>query len=170
VRSDLLRSPITVHQAIAALPDEVWAVISAPGYLEECHPFCAANPVRVWPGTGSHDTIEYHNGRVVDRMFTMWLEGAGYDLEVTDVNGPLATVSWRIGAAGQGATLTIGLTPRFLRGVPAAVRWAPNLMFVRPMMRWYLRSVVRGVEWRVTTGRPVGRNQFGSHPWFSPRA
>ncbi len=161
--------PITARQPIAAAPSDVWAVISAPGNLEECHPFCGANPVDAWPGAGSRDTVEYYNGRVIERRFIAWLEGVGYDLEASDANGPAASVSWRISAAGPGTALTVSLTPRTLGGIPAAVRGVSYLAVVRPMMRRYLRAVLRGVEWRVTTGEPVSRNQFGAHPWFSPR-
>ena len=154
---------------MAASPTEIWALISAPGNLEECHPFCAANPVDSWPGAGSHDTIEYYNGRSVERRFTEWYEGVGYDLEVYGAADPLASVSWRITETGAGTALTIGLTPRLFGGVPAIVRWMAYLVAVRPMLRRYLRAVLRGVEWRLTTGRPTQRNQFGAHAWFSPR-
>ncbi len=154
---------------IAAAPARVWEVISAPGHLEDCHPFCAANQVNTWPGVGSRDTVVYYNGRVIDRRFTAWLEGVGYDLEAFDANGPAASVSWRLTAAEPGTVLTISLIPRMLGAVPAPVRWVLYSVGVRPMMRRYLRAVLSGVEWRVTTGQPVRRNQFGAHAWFSPR-
>ncbi len=147
----------------------MWEVISAPGNLEQVHPFVTANPVHRWPGVGAHDTVEYHGGRVLERRFTAWHEGTGYDLDASDDRGPAAGVQWRLAAAEGGARLTIALTPRMLAGVPALVRPAP-MAAVRVMMRRYLRAVLAGVEWRVTTGEPVRRNQFGAHPWFSPRA
>lgn len=36
---------VVMNRSIAASTTEVWEVISAPGYLATCHPFCAANPV-----------------------------------------------------------------------------------------------------------------------------
>jgi phosphohistidine swiveling domain-containing protein len=42
--------PVAVVRPIAAPGDKVWEVISMPGNLEHCHPFCAENPVQVWPG------------------------------------------------------------------------------------------------------------------------
>ncbi len=119
---------------------------------------------------GSRDAVEYYNGRTIRRDFVGWLEGTGYDIEVSDTNGPLASVSWRLAEAAHGATLTISLTPRLLAGVPALLRWLPSLAFVRPMLRRYLRSVLRGFAWRLRTGEPVQRNQFGAHLWFSRRA
>lgn len=160
--------PLTEQRRIDAPPPAVWRAISAPGHLEQVHPFVAANPVHAWPGDAAHDTIVYHNGRTVERRFTAWHDGAGYDLEVTDANGPAASVSWRLTAdGGGGSRLAISLTPRMLGGVPAFLRPIP-LAAVRVMMRRYLRSVLAGVAWRATTGTPVRRNQFGPHPWFSP--
>jgi len=54
-----------------------------------------------------------------------------------------------------------------LQGLPVAIRWLPYLLRVRPLLKSYLSSVVRGYEWYVIRGEPVPRNQFGSHPWFS---
>jgi hypothetical protein len=160
--------PIVRRQTIAAAPAAVWAVIASPGNLEQCHPFCAANPVHTWPGPQSHDTIEYYNGRVVERRFRAWHDGEGYDLDALDTSGPSSAVSWRIRDHEAGAELTITLRPHILDRGPAAVRWAAQRAVVAPLMGRYLRSVLRGVEWRVVTGGPVTRNQFGPHRWFSP--
>ena len=41
------RSPmtVTVTRGVRAGADRMWQVISTPGYLELCHPFCERNPV-----------------------------------------------------------------------------------------------------------------------------
>ena len=54
--------PVAVAQAIAAPRDQVWEAISMPGNLEHCHPFCARNPIQVWPGEGSRDEVHYLSG------------------------------------------------------------------------------------------------------------
>ena len=163
-------SPIEHRQPIAAPASVVWSVISAPGHLVECHPFCAANPVDIWPGVGSRDVVEYYSGRVITRRFTAWEDGVGYDLEVTDAKGAVASVAWRLSDEDRGSALTIAITPRMLGNVSAAFRSPPERAVVRPMLGRYLRSVLRGFEWRVASGEPVRRNQFGAHPWFSPPA
>ncbi len=145
----------------------MWAVISAPGHLVQVHPYCVANPVRAWPGAASHDSVVYHNGRVVERRFTAWQDGEGYDLEASDGNGPAALVRWRLAPAGDGSTLTIALTPRL--HAPRPLRPAAHAAF-RVLMRRYLRAVLRGVDWRVTTGTRVRADQFGRHRWFSERS
>ena len=57
--------------------------------------------------------------------------------------------------------------PYRLESVPALLRPAAHHLFVRPRLRGYLSSVVKGFDWYLTRGEPVPRNRFGVHPWFS---
>lgn len=159
--------PIRESTSIAVPPAAVWQLISAPSHLVQCHPFCASNPVERWPGRGSIDHIIYYNGRTIERRFVNWLELVGYDIEISDSNGRVADVVWRLSAGNSGSKLSISITPRFLGDRNAAVRAILNSAFVRPTLRRYLRSVLAGVEYRATTGKTVTRNQFGPHRLFS---
>ncbi len=160
--------PVVASRVIAASAEEVWRVISTPGYLEPCHPYCAANPVGEWVGEGARDEVHYLNGWVFERRFCRWIEGVGYDLEIGRPAGRSSFVSWRISPTGaQECGLRIAVYPWMLQNLPVVLRWFPYHFRVRPMMEKYLSSVTRGVEWYVTRGEPVPRNQFGEHPWFS---
>ncbi len=161
-------SPVVLRQEIAAPVTEVWEVISKAGHLEECHPFCAANPVDAWPGLGSRDHLHYYSGRTISRRFVGWHDGVGYDIEITDPRGVVAEAEWRLSGHRAASELTIAITPHLLGGLPRVLRWVPDRILMRPRLARYLRAVLSGIEWRVTTGRPVRRNQFGPHPWFSP--
>jgi hypothetical protein len=161
------RWPVRVSRSIAASPAAVWAAISEPGNLEKCHPFCAANPVRAWPGERSRDEVHYLNGWVFERRFRRWFEGVGYDLDIGRRGGGTSQVSWRIMPADTGSLLRITVYPFVLQSIPVIIRWIPHLARVRPQLTRYLSSVTRGFEWYVIRGRPVARDQFGSHPWFS---
>jgi hypothetical protein len=164
----VFRWPVAVAQPIEAPAERVWKAISMPGNLELCHPFCAENPVEMWPGDGSRDAIHYLSGRVLERRFCRWIDGVGYDLEIGRRGGRSSFVSWRISPADQeGCTLRIAVYPHALQTLPVAIRWLPHIVRLRPMLRSYLSSVVRGFEWYVTRGEPVARDQFGAHPWFS---
>lgn len=165
------RWPVAVALPIAAPTAKVWKAIAMPGNLELCHPFCAANPVHVWPGADSRDEVHYLSGWIFERRFSRWIEGVGYDLEIGRRGGRTSFVSWRIvPAAGYESLLRITVYPHVLQEVPVVVRWLPYRARVLPMLSRYLSSVVRGFEWYVTRGEAVPRNQFGSHPWFSVRA
>ncbi len=160
--------PVAVERRIPVPAELVWETISSPGNLESCHPFCARNPVDVWPGESSRDAIHYLNGWIFERRFCRWIDGVGYDLEIGRRGGGTSFVSWRIlPDSPDAATLRIVVYPHVLQQMPVAIRWLPHLLRLRPMLREYLASVVGGVEWYVTHGEAVPRNQFGSHPWFS---
>jgi hypothetical protein len=162
------RWPVAAAQPIAGPAEKVWDAISMPGNLELCHPFCEKNPVEVWPGPQSRDAIHYLSGWVYHRRFCRWIDGVGYDLEIGRRGGGSSFVSWRIRPGeGQNCTLNIAVYPHALQHVPVAIRWLPHILRLRPALRSYLSSVVRGFEWYVIRGDPVPRNQFGSHPWFS---
>jgi hypothetical protein len=160
--------PVAVAQPIAAPVDRVWEIISTPGNLEYCHPFCAKNPVQMWPGEGSRDEVHYLSGWLFERRFCRWIEGVGYDLEIGRRGGRSSFVSWRLMPGDhRDCTLRIAVYPSALQSLPVAIRWLPHSLRLAPLLRRYLSSVVRDVEWYVIRGESVPRNQFGSHPWFS---
>lgn len=160
--------PISASKTIKAPAQDVWATISTHGNLANCHPFVAKSSVEIWPGVGAKDTAHYYSGWVIHREITNWLEGVGYDLIVLKQGGGKTFVSWRITEETQDlSTLNITLYPDTLANIPITIRWIPHFLFLRPMLKNYLESVVKGFEWFITTGTPVTKNQFGSHPWFS---
>ncbi len=161
---------VSQERVIAAPAESVWEAISEPGNLEPCHPFCASNPVDVWPGPDSRDTIIYLSGWSYERRFKDWIEGVGYDLEIGRPGGGKSSVSWRITPIDdEHCTLSITVLPSGVEKYPAVIRWIPFYFVLRPRLQSYLDSVVRGFEWYVTRGEPVPRNAFGVHPWFSAR-
>lgn len=155
---------------MAAPSKDVWEAISRPGNLELCHPFCASNPVRVWPGPLSEDEVRYLSGWIYERHFREWIEGIGYDLEIGRRGGRKSSVSWRIRTIDDNScALRITVYPHALQDLPTSIRWIPHTVWLRPMLRKYMDSVVRGFEWYVVRREPVPRNAFGVHPWFSAR-
>jgi hypothetical protein len=162
------RWPIAVAREIASPGEKVWAAISMPGNLELCHPFCARNPVKTWPGEDSIDEIHYLSGWVYQRRFTRWLDGTGYDLEIGRPTGKMSFVSWRIRPVDErNSILRIAVYPAALQHLPVSVRWLPHIVVIAPRIKSYLSSVTRGFAWYLEKGVAVRPNQFGSHPWFS---
>lgn len=163
--------PVSVSRRIEASPQRIWSAITAPRNLEDCHPFCEKNPVGEWPGVGAQDTIHYYSGWVLQREFVNWIDGVGYDLTIGRAGARKSYVSWRITEeqAGTGR-LNITIYPHILQSIPAALRWIPHFFSVQPALHSYLESVLKGFEWFITTGKPVNKNQFGTHKWFSGNA
>jgi len=164
------RWPVTFAKSISVSAERLWEAISLPGNLELCHPFCAKNPVDIWPGEASRDEIQYLSGLIFERRFCRWIEGVGYDLEIGKRDGMASFVSWRVLPHSRDeATLQIAVYPYIMQQLPVAIRWLPHNVYLRPLLSSYLSSVVGGFEWYVTRDEAVPRNQFGSHPWFSAK-
>ncbi len=162
--------PITLDRRIHAPAEKVWETISSPGNLSYCHPFCEKNPVEQWPGVGSKDAVHYYNGMVLHREFFRWIVGIGYDLKIGGAKNKPSRVSWRIQSESPThSTLTISICAHILQHVPVFIRWLPHYLYLHPMLRSYLNSVLKGFEFYITTGQPVKRNQWGSHHYFSSR-
>ena len=69
---------VTVSVSINASKRDTWQIISRPGNLEDCHPFCESNSVIRWGDANSKDTIKYYNGIIFTRLFVNWYENDGY--------------------------------------------------------------------------------------------
>ena len=161
-------SSISVRQSFYVSSDVLWKLISAPGNLNDCHPFCKSNEVLQWDGEGHMDRLVYLNGRTYIRQFLTWDEGEGYTLRIGEENGLQSFVQWEINAISENKSqLTITVDPYLLAGYPKVVSFLPYQFWIKPRMRRYLRSVVSGFEYVARTGEPVPRNHFGRHPWFS---
>ena len=114
--------------------------------------------------------MHYLNGIVYRREFRSWREGEGYDLEIFHKTRKTAGVTWRITPiSDESCQLSITVYPAAVERMSVLVRWAAYLFVIRPKMRSYLDSVVRGFKWYIEKGEAVPRNQFGPHPWFSLR-
>ena len=69
--------PVSATRHIKAPVEKIWAVISSPGNLAHCHPFCENNPVEKWPGKGSLDSVYYYSGWVYHRQLRLAEKKAG---------------------------------------------------------------------------------------------
>lgn len=146
----------------------VWNVISKQGNLELCHPFCKSNPIEKWAGDKSIDYVNYYNGVKYQRIFTNWIDGQGYDLLIGRKNGEKSKVIWRINQLDdKSCELKITIYPHDIIKYSNIIKFLINSLYVKPMLRKYLSSVLKGFQYFIETGKPVKKNQFGTHKWFS---
>ncbi len=148
--------------------DKVWEVMTTPGAVARYHPFCVANPVVAWPGVGAEDAIHYLSGVILQRRFTAWDEGEAYELEIGNARWPPSQVRWELSPIGpRESKLTISIRPNAFGSYWPVLRWALRRWYLVPVLRRYLRAVLRGLDQYVTTGRDVVPNQFGRVALFS---
>jgi len=147
----------------------IWNVISQPGQLYKYHPYCQSNETFNWPGVGSRDGLLYYSGLYFERDFKTWSEGVGYDLEIGPPPRKTSLISWRIEPLGQSRSkLSIEVTPYLDSHLLEAVKFEFQQQYFGKSIELYLDSFLRGIEYFVTTGRPVQAKQFGSHPIYAP--
>jgi hypothetical protein len=165
--------PISSSITIDASISTIWEAITAPGNLNDCHPFCKKNTVVNWSENNSKDIILYYNGRELERNFFDWKKEKGYKLMIGRSGGRQTEVHWEIDpieiSGKEKCVLRITLFVPHLQNTSVLIRWIPHFFYVRPRMKKYLDSVLQGFKFFIKTGKPVERNQFGSHSWFSSK-
>ena len=147
---------------------QLWELISRPGNLNDCHPFCKENEALDWDGSNHIDRLEYLNGMTYIRQFLNWNEGEGYDLIIGEDNGPQSYVVWQITERDdKKSSLSITVYPYLLANLNKALSFLPFVLYIRPKLRTYLKSVLGGFAYYAEHDQPVPRNHWGKHSWFS---
>ncbi len=160
---------ISAESEIAAPASTVWAQIALPGGVGRWHPFVKENRIESWNGIGSKDKVTYFSGRTFDREIINWLEGAGYDLKLTENGKNEALAVYRITPIGENrCRFKVTVHVKFIEKLPFPIRWVLLQFKIKPLFRGYLGLSMPGFVSCAETGKQVKRNQFGSHPVFSP--
>jgi len=149
---------------------KLWEIISTPGILEKTHPFCQTNDIIRWDCESSIDTIVYYNGRTMQRNFIDWNEGQGYQLLIGQNDLADALVTWSIKQSQNHSILSIHLVlylDNSLAHIPKLFRGIISRLYLAPMMKSYLNSVLSGFKYFAETGDKVVKNQFGYNHLFS---
>jgi hypothetical protein len=50
---------------------------------------------------------------------------------------------------------------------PKFISYLPYKLYIRPKLKNYLNSVIKGIDWYLKKKENVPRNAFGKHSWFS---
>ena len=142
--------------------------IREPGCLNKFHPFCKKNEAINWPGNGSIDILEYHNGMKLTREFYNWTD-VGYDLKIGGKRN-MAIVNWVVKGDDNRSSLRVRINPNIKNYISIKnifvqrVLW---LIYIKPMLQSYINHVVKGFNHFIKTETLVSKNQFGTHRWFS---
>ncbi len=163
--------PLEIKSIIDSPASNVWELFSSPGHLEKIHAFDKHNPVLKWQGEGSVDQLEYYSGIIHERTFTAWLPEVGYDIEVVERPSGKHTnsVKFRISPVDENRSeLTITSTPAIPEAPSEEERQQDYESKTKPGVLMYFTSLEKGVEYYLTTGKPVHRNQFGALSPYSP--
>ena len=152
---------------IDATTNQIWELISSPSNLELYHPFCKSNKVIIWPGKKSIDELVYLNGLTYKREFYSWEKLRGYSLFIGEKEKEQSYVVWEIFDKNESNYLKITVYPYFLRNMPKLISYLPYKFIVIPALESYLKSVIGGINYYLTTKTKTPKNYFGHHKWFS---
>ena len=147
---------------------KILKLITEPGNLEKYHPFCKKNEIIKWPGNGSVDILEYHNGMRFKREFFNWSDN-GYDLKIGGRRN-MAIVNWVVEGDENNSSLRVRINPNIKNYVPIKSRLIQRLLrliYIKPMLQSYINHVIRGFSHFMKTDKVILQNQFGTHRWFS---
>ena len=145
---------------------QVWQIISEPGNLNKTHPFCKSNTVVKWDNDNHEDILEYLNGVVLHRNFYKWDEGNGYELKIGRKTGRKSKVIWKI-TGDKKSNLNITVYPHVFSNRNKLSYYLIYTFFIKPGLKKYLNSVLKGYKWYLENKQSVPRNHFGKHKWFS---
>ena len=147
---------------------EILGLIREPGNLNKYHPFCKKNEIINWPGNGSVDHLEYHNGMKFNREFYNWTDN-GYDLRIGGKRN-MAIVNWVVEGNEIRSSLRVRINPNIKNYILIENRLIQRLfwfLYIKPMLQSYINHVTKGFIHFMKTETNVLPNQFGTHRWFS---
>ena len=154
-----IESSILVKSSIG----DVWKVISEPGYLERVHPFCNKNTVLKKQGNKIlKDKLIYLNGLEYIREFQHWEPNKGYNLIIGKELGKKSFVKWRLSEVHDKVKLSIQINPYRSQKISRLLYPLATLFFIKPQLKKYLSSVLKGVKWNVEMNKVASKYQFGS--------
>ncbi len=164
----LKRRCVSFSQEFPFGKKQLWQLISKDGNLNHSHPFCKQNNVISWDQNNHADRLVYLNGLTYIRQFLSWNEDNGYDLIIGTEEGPQSYVIWEISEINDNkSNLTITVYPYLLEKMNKIISFLPFIIYIRPKLKNYLKSVLNGFLYYSSTGKSVPRNHWGKHSWFS---
>ena len=143
----------------------VWDTISLKNGLEFFHPFCLKN--KEIRGNKKSDELVYLNGLTYIREFTSWKPNQGFELTIGSKNGKKSKVQWQLQSSGMGCELKISVFPYKSSKISKFLYPFVNFFVIKPRLKKYLQSVLKGLKYFLDHKQKVKKNQFGEHPWFS---
>ena len=162
-----MRLTVPFEKEIQSSKTNLWKLISSKEHLNLVHPFCKKNDAIEWNDKSRKDMLVYLNGLTYFREFLTWKENEGYSLEIGTKRGKKSEVSWKIRSENERTFLKISVKPYLFENYPMLLYRFLFYIIVKPMLRSYLKSVTGGIDWYMRNKKPVPRNNFGKHLWFS---
>lgn len=155
---------------VNASAEAIWQIFTTPGHLKLFHPFCKSHQkVKSWREIGDVDTAEFYNGKKMQRRLIGFSPLKSYTIQMENKDGKNTQVCFRIKKIDTNtARASIHIKTDAYRKIPRPFWPVFVRLYLRKSYKNYLNSILNGLKYYSETGKPVSRNQFGSHKKFSP--
>lgn len=160
--------PATFKRTIACDRLKLFDHMMTESWLVPMHPFVQQHDTPVFPPVaGESDKVVYYSGLVINRMFGEPVVKENYfsshvkvsiaGLEGTDYGYAKTTMTMADTENKGECHVTVTIE----RGVA----WSDEEV---QLQEQYLDQMLQGFAYYMETGKPVEKNQFGTHPIYSP--
>ena len=147
---------------------DIWKAISSHGNLNYYHPFCKKNEVLQGDKNSiKKDVLVYLNDLEYERDFFKWEENVGYELMIGKKNGKKSKVVWEISKKKYYSSIKIDVYPYKTDKINSFFYPIVFFFYIKPKLKSYLKSVLKGLKFYLNNNQNVIKNQFGKHTWFS---
>ena len=92
-----------------------------------------------------------------------------FELFIGKLNGKKSKVKWKImhSTKKDHTILEIEVFPYRTSKIPKFIIYSLVFaIYIKPMLKKYLKSVLRGINWYLNNKSPVPKSHFGNHSWF----
>ena len=79
----------------------------------------------------------------------------------------MSYVCWRIKGDDSVSELTITIYPYIFNRSLKLINFIPFFLIIKPGLKKYLKNIGLGLKFYFKHKKPVKKNQFSSHKWFS---
>ena len=167
MQNELSKSSVKSEIKLNADIKKIWKLFSTPSHLELFHPFCKNNKIVIWNEQTKIDKLTYLNGLVYERNIYSWQKDTGFKLYIGKKKGKKSKVEWDLKPINNMVILSIKVTPYVSKKFSLKIYNLLLKLYILPLLKRYLRNVLRGIKFYLEDGKVVKHNQFGSHSWFS---
>lgn len=156
---------------VKASAEALWQIFTTPGHLKKFHPFCKYHQkVKSWKKIGDIDNAEFYSGKEMQRRLIGFKPLESYTIQMQNMDGKNTQVCFSIEKINdKTAKASVHIKTDAYRKIPRPLWPFFVRLYLRKSYKNYLNSILNGLKYYSETGKPVRRNQFGSHKKFSPK-
>ncbi len=149
---------VKVHHEVGFSADKVWGLMSDYQNVHRFHPAVekVSQTTSHEKGMGAGRVCHFYDGGSIKETVMQWEEGRFFELDLTEGQMPFKTAKVSLEVRSKGSNrseVEIAMTYETKFGPLGALM---DKMMIRKKLGGMLKQVIIGMEYYLTTGKPVG--------------